>query len=88
MRRRQIMKQRNAINTAKKQQSETPNELSTQRQPTEPYVTKFGRTIRPPKRYNQSYAAQHLNEQKNWYQPLIPEPGKQSKRVEIEKRRK
>ena len=67
MRRRQIMKQRNAINTSKKQQSETPNELSTQRQPTEPYVTKFGRTIRPPKRYDQSYAAQHQNQPKNWH---------------------
>ena len=67
MRRRQMMKQRNAINTAKQQQLEESNELSTQRQTTEPYVTKFGRTIRPPKRYDQSYAAHHRNQQKNWH---------------------
>ena len=64
MRRRQIMKQRNAINQAKKQQSEPSNELP----PKQPYVTQFRRTIRRPKRYDNCYAVQNQNLPTVWHQ--------------------
>ena len=64
MRRRQNMKQRNAINQMKNQLFETSNELP----PRQPYVTQFGRTIRRPKRYDNCYAFQNQDLPPVWHQ--------------------